>query len=428
MLLMVMVSFQIVFMVLNLHDQALGGDPGNPMGANPLFRAYKLTLMGLGVMVMSSRMAVTRGVLKQINQFFLVFLALAVASVAWSIDASATMARLATLAAAVTVCLAFGVAAWYPRRLQDVIRTPLTLILVASLIVGMYDPSLVKETGTDISLKNAWLGLTSQKNEFGEVSTFALILWFHGWLTRDVPWYRALPGVAIAGTCLLLSRSSTSLFCSTFAITLMLILLRSGSIAKRYHPYIVGAFATICILYGLAVMQVVPGIERVLLDPITGFTGKNLTFSNRTEIWGIVQENIARHPYLGSGYGAYWGAGPVPSSPSYEFVGRMGGFWPTESHNGYYEIRNDLGMVGLLCLFGYMFVFLRQSLKLFPVDRAQATLFLALLFYQTLLNLSESTWLDIYNFCFSVMTVATVALARALLEQRKGTYGPPYLR
>lgn len=426
-----MISCQIIFMVLNIHrlQQQTAPPPGyNGMGASPLFRTYKLTLMALGAMVMSSRMSMTTAVLKQLNRFFVAFLVLASLSVVWSIASSATMARLVTLAAAVVVCFAFGVGAWYPRRLQDVIRTPLTLILVASLLVGMYDPTLVKETGNDISLHNSWLGLTSQKNEFGEVSTFALILWFHGWLTKELPWHRSLPGIAVAGTCLLLSRSSTSLFCSTFVIMLMLILLRSGSVAKRYHPYIVGAFATVCILYGLAVMQVVPGIERIMLDPVTAFTGKSMTFSNRTVIWGVVQENIARHPYLGSGYGAYWGAGPVPSSPSYEFLGLMGGFWPTETHNGYFEMRNDLGLVGLLCLLGYMFVFLRQSLALFRVDRAQATLFLALLFDQTLLNLSESTWLDIYNFCFSVMTVATFALARALVEHRKGTYGPPYVR
>ncbi len=424
-------------MVLNLHltaanpagaVAAVAAGGANPMGASVFGRVAKLSLLVIGALVIFSRMSVTRGVLKHLNRFFLAFLALAAASVIWSIDGSVTSNRVVTLMTAVVVCLAFGVGAWYPRRMQDVLRAPLTLLLVASLIVGIFNPTIVKEVGTDISLKNSWMGLTSQKNEFGEVATFALILWLHAWLAKDVPVYKAAAGLAIAGVCLLLSRSSTSLFCSVFAAMLMLILMRSGSVARRYHPYIVGAFATVCTLYGLAVMQIVPGIERILLDPVTVFTGKNLTFSNRTEIWGIVQENIARHPWLGSGYGAYWGAGPIPTSPSYEFVLRMGGFWPTESHNGYYEIRNDLGLVGLLCLFGYIYAYVRQSLALFRLDRAQATLFLALLFYQMFLNLSESTWLDQYNFCFSVMTVATMALARGLLEQQRGTYGSPRQR
>jgi exopolysaccharide production protein ExoQ len=433
-----LVGFQVIYMVLNLHldapadpaaaTAALAAGGANPMGASVVGRTVKLALLGLGALVIFSRMSVARGVIKHTNRFFLAFLALAAASVIWSIDSSVTINRLVTLATAVAVALAFAAGAWSPRRMQDVLRTPLTLILIASLIVGIFNPTIVKEVGTDISLKNSWMGLTSQKNEFGEVATFSLILWLHAWLCRDVPAYKAAAGLAIAFVCLYLSRSSTSLFCSVFATMLMLILLRSGSVARRYHPYIVGAFATLCTLYGLAVMQIVPGIERILLDPVTVFTGKNLTFSNRTEIWGIVQENIARHPWLGSGYGAYWGAGPVPTSPSYEFVLRMGGFWPTESHNGYYEMRNDLGIPGLICLFGYIFAYVRQSLALFRLDRAQATLFLALLFYQMFLNLSEATWLDQYNFCFSVMTVATMAIARGLLEQQRGTYGSPQQR
>jgi hypothetical protein len=80
--------------------------------------------------------------------------------------------------------------------------------------------------------------------------------------------------------------------------------------------------------------------------------------------------------------------------------------------------------VGLLCLLSYIFLYLRQAVSLFKVDRVQSTLFLALLFQQTLLNLSESTWLDIDNFCFTIMTAATVVIARSLVEHQRGNYGP----
>ena len=424
-LLTAMLWFQILYMVLYISDPGAAPVNGvNPMAANPLSRMYKLILLVLAAVVIGSRMQLAREVLRKLNRAFLVFIAVALSSVVWSIDPPVTAARLVALASMVSVCIAFGVGAWYPKRLQDVIRTPITLVLIASLLVGMFDPTLVKETGDTISLKNAWHGLTSQKNEFGELSSFGIILWVHAWLGRDVRWYQALAGAALGGVCLILSRSSTSLLCTALAVVLMLILMRSGPATRRYMPYIVGSFAALCALYGLSVMKVVPGIEKILLDPVMKITGKSLDFSGRTDIWQIVGENIARHPYLGSGYAAYWGAGPIPSSPSYEFIGRMYGFWPTESHNGYYEIRNDLGLVGLLCLLSYMFLYLRQSISLFKIDRAQSTLFLALLFQQTLLNLSESTWLDIDNFCFTIMTAATVVIARSLVEHKRGNYGP----
>ena len=94
-------------------------------------------------------------------------------------------------------------------------------------------------------------------------------------------------------------------------------------------------------------------------------------------IWNIIKEHIALSPVVGSGYGAYW-PGPIPSSPSVVFLTRMGDFYPSQSHNGYLEIVNELGFVGLICLLTYLFYWVSQSLKLMKLDRSQGLLFLAL--------------------------------------------------
>jgi O-antigen ligase len=100
------------------------------------------------------------------------------------------------------------------------------------------------------------------------------------------------------------------------------------------------------------------------------------------------------------------------------FISRKSNFYPTEAHNGYLDILNDLGYVGLMCLLGYLLVFLRQSLALLKIDYKQATLYLALLFEEMINNLTESDWLSSTAFALTVMTLATFALARALLEHR----------
>jgi exopolysaccharide production protein ExoQ len=152
-----------------------------------------------------------------------------------------------------------------------------------------------------------------------------------------------------------------------------------------------------------------------LLKPVMQLTGKDMTFSARSIIWEIIKEHSRAAPWLGSGYGAYW-TGETPSSPSYVFVWVMS-FYPTESHNGYLEILNDLGRVGLVCLFAFLFWYVRQALQLMPLDRPQAVLFLALLYQQMVANLSESEW-------FSRTTISTllifgaVCLSRSLLEAR----------
>lgn len=415
-LLAAMLWFQVGYMVLYIA-------PTNDVvdvAADPMARVYKLILLALGLGIIVSRIGVSRAVCRDVNGFFWAFMAIAALSVIWSIDPAVTATRLVALVSLVAVCLAFGVGAWDRRRFQNVLRPVVTALLALSLIVGIFDPTLVKEVGSSISLKGAWRGLTLQKNEFGELATFGVIFWVHGWFAGEVRSGRALFGTAVAMTCLILSRSSTSWFATAFTVAFIMILMRSRYGSRRYRAYVVGAFAVVCVTYGIALMNVIPGLEQFVFDPVTALTGKTLTFSGRTHIWHIISENIARHPLLGSGYSAYWGAGPVPSSPSYVFV--PSGFWPSESHNGYLEILNDLGVVGLVCLLGYMAVFLQQSVRLLRVDRAQATLFLALLFYQVLLNLSESTWLDLDNFCFTIMTVATVMLARAQVEHRRSRF------
>jgi exopolysaccharide production protein ExoQ len=177
-------------------------------------------------------------------------------------------------------------------------------------------------------------------------------------------------------------------------------------------------FAGLVVAYALAVLQLVPGLATVLLGPIMAVTGKDTTFSNRALIWDIVKENALLHPIFGTGFGAYW-TGALPSSPSYVFLSRMY-FWPSEAHNGYLDVFNDLGIVGLVCLLGFLAVFVRQSLQLFKADRIQGTLYLGIFFQQAMNNLSESHWFSPMSpLPTLIVTLATFSLARGLLDQQR---------
>jgi exopolysaccharide production protein ExoQ len=194
---------------------------------------------------------------------------------------------------------------------------------------------------------------------------------------------------------------------------LMLMMLRSlPSYLRRYLPYLIGLFVVVTLAYSLAVLKVIPGSE-ILLKPIAIITGKDTTFTARTQIWEIIRAHIQFSPFVGTGYGGYWTA-PVPSSPSYAFVQIMN-FYPTEAHNGYLDVINDLGYIGLFLLLGYLIAYIRQSLRLLQIDYGQATLYLALMFQQLLTNLSESHWF-ILSDDFVILTFATFGLARTLVD------------
>jgi O-antigen ligase len=104
-------------------------------------------------------------------------------------------------------------------------------------------------------------------------------------------------------------------------------------------------------------------------------------------------------------------------------------FYPTEAHNGYLDIINDLGILGAIVLVGYLVVYVRQALQLFAVERTQGALYLSVVFEQLIANLSESRWLNVLCIEFVIMTLCTVSIARGLLDERlKRQAGTPRSR
>jgi len=416
----VLVWIMTIYLTVPLHyfeGDLAGTTNEDGMGAsNPLSRIIKLGLLLASVVIVAwkSRPAILE--MRALNRGFLFFLVLVPVSALWSIDSEATLNRYVSLLSMVAVCLAFTSHGWTRTRFQDVVRPVITALIIASILWGLMYPQYGIEIGEG-TLKNSWRGLTSQKNQFGMLSSFGVLFWLHAGLSREKKWWVAAPFTAVCMFAVLLSRSSTSLLATALSTFLMVLVMTSPPSLKRYMPYIVSVFAALVIIYALAVLNIIPGMS-VLLEPITAFSGKDMTFSNRAVIWDIIKEHIALSPIVGSGYGAYW-LGPTPSSPSVVFLTRMGDFYPSQSHNGYLEIVNDLGFVGLACLLAYLYSWVSQSLQLMKLDRNQGLLFLALFFQQAITNLSESTWLAINAaFALALVMLATFCISRSLLEQR----------
>lgn len=397
-----------------------------PSSGGAISRMLWLGLLALSTIVIFWRAGLAWLLARTLNPFLLVFVALAIASAAWSIAPSLSLRRLIRLITIVLACTAFVLMGWHARRYQNVVRPILTIMLFGSIVFGLVFPSLAIHQETSAELIGAWRGLANHKNGLGALACIALIFWFHAWLTREVRLLPALAGGAVAATCLVLSRSSTSLATTLFVMALLLVLLRSPHGLRPYMPYLVAMLVATLLIYALAILNLIPG-WGTLMAPITALTGKDMTLTGRTEIWAIISEHIRYHPFLGTGYGAYWTAGPVAGTESYEFVRRMGSFYPGSAHNGYLEIVNDLGWVGLIFLVAYIINYVRQSLQLLGIDRNQGALYLALFFQQAITNLSETHWFSVLSVDFVIMTLATTALARGLLEYRlRLVFGEPH--
>ena len=376
-----------------------------------------LVLLFGGFYLMIRHLNKAKLMLENIDRFFLAFVVLATLSVLWSIEPSFTIRRIRRLYTIAAVCIGFTVIGWNATRFQSMLRNLLTAICLASLIFVKLDPQLAIHWVPDHpELYNAWHGITVGKNILGSLASTATVLWIHALLSRQQHWLMCLAGASLAIVNLFGTKSSTSLMATIFAVMFMLLLLRSPGAMRRIMPYVVTIFAGVILIYALAVLRLVPGLE-VVLAPITLITGKDLTFTGRTDIWYVLGLHIHFHPWFGTGYGAYW-IGPNPSSPSYDMVRQLY-FYPTEGHNGYLDVINDLGYVGLITLLGYFYVYVRQSLDLMKVDRYQGALYLTLIFRGFLADMSETHWFSVLSIDFVVMTLATAALGRSLLAARQ---------
>ncbi len=398
-----------------------------PAAGGPLSRVLWLGLLLSAAAVIVWRASLAWRLLGTLNPFLLLFAALAVASIVWSIAPEVTVRRDIRLITILAVCLAFCLTGWHARRFQNVLRPALTAVLLGSVVFGLAAPGLAIHQDLAPELAGAWRGLANHKNTFGAIACASLILWLHAWLTGETRTWRALCGSALAAACLLLSSSSTAVISAAVGGAFLLFLLLSPRSLRPYLKFLVVFVMLVLVVYALAILRLIPGLG-VLLAPLTLTTGFDMTFTGRSEIWALIVEQIQLNPLLGVGYGAYW-IGPVPESPSYEFVWRMGSFYPGSAHNGYLDIANDLGGTGLACLLGYIVVHLRQSLRALLVEKPLGALLLALFLQQALINLSESHWFNVLSLQFALMTLATAALARQLLEiGLRARFGEPMRR
>jgi exopolysaccharide production protein ExoQ len=389
------------------------GINGIPTSSDMLSKiVWMILLFGSATLLFQQRQRLMT-VIKWVNPYLLLFLALAATSYVWSIEPAITMRRAIRAATIVAVCLAFVVVGWEPRRFQKLMRTMLTTTMVLSIVFVLVDPDNAIHHSNQPELKDAWHGITIGKNLLGSQAGMCIVVWVHAWISREVRGVKCLLGILTAGLCLAMTRSAASLMSTAFAIIFMTILLRSPNTLKRAMPYLIGIFAAVVLMYALAVLDLVKGLG-IILQPIALLTGKDLTFTGRTAIWDILKEQIALHPLLGGGYGAYW-IGPTPTSPSFQMLIRLY-FYPTEGHNGYLDVINDLGWVGGACLLGYFISYIRQSLKLMKIDRYQGALYLTLIFRGFLADMSESHWFGCFAVDFVLLTFATTNLGRHLLH------------
>lgn len=253
---------------------------------------------------------------------------LAAISMAWSDTPLLTVRRSAFLLGSTLIGIYLGERFSIEQLLRWLAQV-LCIIIAASIVLYFVSPSSVKEYGASAS---AWKGVTINKNTFGwymaiAVAALTLVRF------RRVPWLRYVFLLAAAGL-LLLSRSATSLVGCVLMVSTVPVwrMIRYGARTRR-------------LVYLLMLMALGTAIYFIWAKETLLFyvLGRDSTLTGRTDLWALLLSAIAKHPFLGYGYGAFWSGMKGEALNVY-----IASKWlPTGAHNGYLELWLGLGIFAL---------------------------------------------------------------------------------
>ena len=264
-------------------------------------------------------------------------------------------------------------------RRADIIRGVFYLFAVGSilnavLIIGGYSS---KSVGMGVKIGHK--GYFTFKGELGEFAAlaflFSLYEIFH-------PGWRRVLGLIVVATSIylvLVSQSKGSLGCSVLAATLATFVLFVGK-KRRASLAIVLLPLPIC-------YAVLSGLVGNLINRISWYIYGNYTLTGRTDIWEVVNFEIAKKPLLGWGYRSVWLVGP--DSPvmvdAWNWVRTM-----PSAHNGYLDTMLDTGYIGLVLVIIFIFATLHAIGRVADRDPTRAWLLLSVALYILLQNFLES--------------------------------------
>jgi O-antigen ligase len=170
-----------------------------------------------------------------------------------------------------------------------------------------------------------WRGIFLQKNDLGAAMAIGIV----ALVVSNRPWKLIRIGtLALCATLLVLSQSFTAIVAATAATLITLYM--------RLHSHVRLLFLTTVLGAAIIVSIAVSSLSSAFSET----TGRDLTFTGRTEVWALVLKKIVVHPLLGYGYGAFW-----PSEG--ESINQFLNWQPGQAHDGFLEISLNLGITGL---------------------------------------------------------------------------------
>jgi O-antigen ligase len=229
------------------------------------------------------------------------------------------------------------------------------------------------------------MGVTINKNELGFLCfVLAYFLFWQLVGLRNQPRSRnrtqqfILVGgfLALTGWLLVMAKSSTAFAALAVGIGTMLLLGLRIVNKRRFALWVVG------IVLVAVVAEYSFGVYRFVIEDVFG---KNVTLTDRTEVWKDVLA-VDINPILGAGFESFWLGGRL------DILWGKWAFRPNQAHNGYIEIYVTLGWVGVTLFIAMILGTFRKAqvtlVRNFEIGRFRMGFLFAVLAY----NYTEATF------------------------------------
>ena len=378
----------------------------------PGFQASWLLVLSMALFVVIRRLRLAQLVAQQVNLGMILILCWMMASALWSPDPMFTITQGICIVGVSLIAFAFSLTAWHRGRFEWVMAGTTMLLIVASAVVCVLAPDIsIHKSGDrfDPSLSNAWHGVTYQKNALGRLCALGVILWSYLWLTRSLHWAVGLGSISLCFFVLLQSRSNTSLMLALLSIPLMAVILR---------PMLKVGWLANKLMFGAIVIGVPVAIYLVVLTSafewVGPMFGKGTSFTGRTFTWEAMVGEIGKHPIIGIGFSSFWRG---PGSPADVIVEQVR--WNVNSaHNGFLDVTNELGLVGLALLLLFLALHTAALSALARFDRRRFALHAGLFLFLVLSNIGESGFFRTVTTVHLVMMFSSLEVSRQLFYYR----------
>ncbi|MFZ0962217.1 MAG: O-antigen ligase [Terriglobia bacterium] len=325
-------------------------------------------------------------------RWILLLVAVAIASTVWSQHPLVTIRRSVLMLSTTAFGIYFGSRFTVPQQLR-LLGWTCALVVLTSIFMAIFLPHY----GVDhLLFPGAWRGAFTHKNILGRAMAFSMLVFYFarppaGWWVRWV-------GIAGALCLLVLSRSATGIFVTAIMVaTLPLYRLFRSKLTVAIPIIIVVGLAAVG--SGFLLYPILPSLFELL--------HRGPTLTGRIELWHAMLLSIAKRPWLGYGFSAFWRAEGGSSAVIEQVNWRVLG-----GHNGLLDIAIDMGILGLSIFVAGYVVQLRGALRLLRKTTGEVPIWLwTYLTFMLLYSLTESTIFHQNNIFWILYTSTAVCIS-----------------